>query len=244
MYGPALTPENPSNGVDVILKRTEALFLDGMYENDAKGISYHVDHGSGLDCYKVAHTLGGGGIAPFFHDTLWIGGAYSSYKVLDTGALRTSFELAYDSVPFGNKHITQKITVTLDAFSQFNQATVTYEGDFESFELAGGFWLHNEIGNIRSSQDFGYIAYAENASDSPIPVGRTYIGVIFPQGMNNIIQHDAHLLGLADYVKGNTFTYYFGAGWSKWGFDSDEAWFDYVERYTWHVHQPLILNYQ
>jgi len=73
MYGPKLANENPSNGVDVWLKKTEALIVDKFYYNDLqKGIHYHVDNGEGIDCYKVAHTLGAGGIAPYTDSTLWV----------------------------------------------------------------------------------------------------------------------------------------------------------------------------
>ena len=60
MYGPALAPENPSCGVDLWLKRTEELIVDTFYYNELSlGQSYHVDHGKGLDCYKVRnHTPG------------------------------------------------------------------------------------------------------------------------------------------------------------------------------------------
>ncbi len=243
MYGPALKPENPSNGVDVWLKKTNDLIVNKFYKDDLENkLSYHIDRGLGLDCYKVGHTLGAGGVAPFANDTLWIGGQYSKARLLDTGALRTTFELVYDSVPFNNKTITQKTVITLDAFSQLNKAVVSYDGDFDTFEAAGGFWLHNEIGNIKSKPEEGLIAYGENASDSKVPAGRTYIGVVFPNGMKTAIQHSQHLVGLADYKKGDNFTYYFGAGWSDWGFASDEAWFQYVENYAARLKQPLTVT--
>ena len=65
MYGPALANENPSNGVDYWAKCTEKLVVDQRYKDEEfNKISYHIDHGQGLDFYKVAHTLGCGGIAP------------------------------------------------------------------------------------------------------------------------------------------------------------------------------------
>ncbi len=243
MYGPALAPENPSNGVDVWLKKTNDLIVDKFYKDDLENkLSYHIDRGLGLDCYKVGHTLGAGGIAPFMNDSLWIGGPYANAKVLDTGILRTTFELTYDSVPFNGNKITEKLTITLDAFSQLNKAVVSYDGDFDSFEIAGGIWLHKELGNIQSKSESDYIAYAENASDSKVPAGRTYIGVIFPNGMKTAVRHFEHLIGLASYKKGDQFTYYFGAGWSDWGFKTDEAWFEYMDKYAAQLKQPLSIT--
>ncbi len=242
MYGPALAPENPSNGVDVWLKKTNDLIVDKFYKDDLeKKLSYHVDHGLGLDCYKVGHTLGAGGIAPFLKDSLWIGGPYAKARLLDSGLLRTSFELEYDSIPLDGKTITGKITISLDAYSQFNKAVVSYDGDFDNFQVAGAIWLHSEkeLGNMKSNQEAGYVAYGENASDSKVPAGRTYLGVIFPNGMKIADRHNDHLIGLADYKKGDKFTYYFGAGWSDWGFATDDSWFDYVNKYAMQIKQPL-----
>ena len=35
--------------------------VEDRYDGDLnRGISYHVDHGNGMDCYAVGPTLGGG----------------------------------------------------------------------------------------------------------------------------------------------------------------------------------------
>ena len=245
MYGPALADENPSNGVDIWLKRTDALIVDKFYKDDLENdISYHVDHGLGLDCYKVAHTLGAGGIAPYIDDLLFVGGNYTTAKLLDSGVLRTSFELTYDSVPAGSdKLIKEKIIISLDAGSQLNKAVVSYGGDFDEMQVAGGIWLHTEIGNITESKEEGYIAYGENAvSDAGVPSGRNYIGVIFPNSVINIKQQDEHLLAITNYKKGDELVYYFGAGWSEWGFDSDQTWFDYIKNYAINLKQSLTIT--
>ena len=84
MYGPALADENPSNGVDIWLKRTPELVVDTFYHNELQlGQSYHVDHGKGLDCYKVGNKLGAGGIAPLAYDTLWVGKHYDRQEVIE-----------------------------------------------------------------------------------------------------------------------------------------------------------------
>ena len=73
VYGPALADENPSNGIDLWLKKTEELVVDSFYKADLQyGKSYHDDHGQGVDCYKVDHTLGAGGVAPYVNGELLI----------------------------------------------------------------------------------------------------------------------------------------------------------------------------
>jgi hypothetical protein len=57
MYGPALAGENPSNGVDLWLKCTDVPVMDKFYADELeREISYHENHGEGLDCYDVKHT--------------------------------------------------------------------------------------------------------------------------------------------------------------------------------------------
>ena len=83
MYGPALAPENPSNGVDLWLKASPELIVDSFYYREHElGLPYHINYGKGLDCYKVGHTTGCGGLAIVADGKLWIGGPYSRHEIL------------------------------------------------------------------------------------------------------------------------------------------------------------------
>lgn len=239
MYGPALANENPSNGVDLWLKRTDELIVDKFYHDElTNGLSYHIDHGQGLDCYKVGHTLGAGGIAPYTSQ-LWVGNHYTTQKVLFTGPLRSVFTLTYDSIMVEDKFYTQTITITVDAGSLMNKAVVSYEGHDTPFKLAGGIFLHNGEGIIHTSDEHQLIAYAEEAvSDAGLPSGRNYVAVYMPNG-KEVLKTDDHLLLLGNYKPGETFTYYFGGGWSKWKFPSDNDWFKSVEQFSKMKKEPL-----
>ncbi|MDR1120430.1 MAG: DUF4861 domain-containing protein [Dysgonamonadaceae bacterium] len=244
MYGPALVDEYPSNGVDMWLKKTDNLIIDKFYKGDLENHqSYHVDHGEGLDCYKVGHTLGAGGIAPYFRDTLWVGNQYDTYKVLENGPLRTCFELTYNRIPVGENSLKQTVTITLDAYTQMNKAVVTCEGEIAPIQLAGGIYLHDVPGDIRVDKAAAYIAYAEDAtSDAGVPAGRNYVGMIFPAGLQDIRQDTVHILGLSAYQTGTSFTYYFGGGWNQWGFETDEDWFQYMAAYAENLKNPLTVT--
>ncbi|MDR1172178.1 MAG: DUF4861 domain-containing protein [Bacteroidales bacterium] len=243
MYGPALANENPSNGVDLWLKKTEKLIVDQFYHDDLNnGKSYHVDHGEGLDCYKVGHALGAGGIAPFVNDTLWVGNHYATQKVLDNGPLRTTFRLTYDNLPVGKKIYSEEIVISIDAGSQLNKAVVSFDGDFTDIKVAAGIFLHQEDpGNAKTDIAGGYNAFGEIAtSDAGVPAGRNYVATVIPDGkMTGNLKQQDHLLAVAPYKKGDKFTYYFGGGWSQWGFPTDEAWFDYVAAFAAQLKNPL-----
>jgi len=243
MYGPALASENPSNGVDVWLKRTTDLIINKWYKNELSGkASYHEDHGEGLDCYKVANTLGAGGICPYTKDSLWIGKNFDRYKILDNGPLRSSFVLFYDSIPFGNKTLKAELLITLDAGSNLNEAVIKYSGDSAKFQLAAGIYLHDSIQSVNGSIANGYLGYAENSfsqNDKPVASGRCYTGIVFSEPIVETKQWKNHLLGICNYKIGEEFRYFFGAGWNKHGFASDQDWFAYLSSRRASIQQPL-----
>jgi len=244
MYGPALAKENPSNGSDLWLKRTDELIVDKFYHDELKnGLSYHVDHGQGLDCYSVGHTLGAGGIAPFALDSLWIGNHYDSYKIIENGPLRSVFSLIYDSVKVGTQFYKQTITITSNAGSILNKAVLKFTGSPQKMELAAGIFLHDGKGQLQQNTANGTEAYAEDATSiANVPSGRNYVGVFVPVQINKAIRKDKHGLLLTNYLVGNTFTYYFGGGWSKWHFPSDESWFIAVNQFAECIKNPLKIS--
>lgn len=251
MYGPALANENPSNGIDFWAKKTDDLIVNEFYEGELKhGLSYHRDRGRGLDFYKVGHTLGCGGIAPYMNETLWVGNHYDHFKVKEDGPLRTVFTLIYDSLLVGNEYYKHTITITSDAGSLMNKAEVIYTGKSQKMQLAPGIFLHDGKGTIKNlinSECFiccksdGYLTYAENAvSEFNEPSGRNYVGVFVDvKGKLTDKLTKDHLLMLADYTVGKKFTYYFGGGWNSWKFPTDKDWVTAVDNFSQAVKKPL-----
>jgi hypothetical protein len=241
MYGPALANENPSNGVDYWAKCTDKLVVDQRYKDEEfNKISYHIDHGMGLDFYKVAHSLGCGGIAPYAEGKLWVGNHFDSYKLIVSGPLRAEFTLTYDSVQVGKNVYKQVITITTDAGSLLNKATVIYSGNNKLTEVAAGMTLHEGKGTLKLNAENGTAALTENAvSDAGLPSGRDYIGVYVPVKVKKATEQEEHGLLIVDYIVGKPFDYYFGAGWSKWLFSTDEDWFKAVNRFAELHKNPL-----
>jgi hypothetical protein len=243
MYGPALAPEHPSNGVDVWYKRTTDLIINKWYANElSKKSSYHDDNGEGLDCYKVAYTLGAGGIAPYSKDSLWLSRYFDRYQVLDNGPIRSSFVLFYDSIPYCNHVLKAEMMVSLDAGSNLSEVRIKYTGDTTNIQLAAGIYLHDSIQNKSVNAAQGCIGYAENLISQgqvPTPSGRGYTGVVFPVKLSETKQLSGHILGICKYRIGDEFRYYFGAGWNKHGFASDQDWFSYLNTRHAALMQPL-----
>lgn len=252
MYGPALLNENPSNGVDLWLKHVENPIMDEMYKQEEGGKPYHIDWGYGLDSYKVGHAVGCGGVAVVYNDKAWVGGPYSRWEILQEGPLQTIFRLDYDSILVGESILHESIVITVNAGAQVNKAEVTFSGEgVDNLKVGGGIFLHDEIANLKVGKD--YIAYAESATSdkgiygvhassgidaTTLDFGRNYVAVIVP-GMENAEQFDITELALRSYKLGDTFTYYFGGGWSKRDFSTDEEWFDATSKTAQAIASPL-----
>ncbi len=244
MYGPALANENPSNGVDMWVKKTDEVFMAKQYKDELQNkLSYHLDRGQGMDCYKVGHTLGAGGIAPYVSDSLWIGNQFSHYKGVEVGPLRSLFTLTYDSVKVGNIYYKQEITITTTAGSIVNKAVVKFTGPTQKMELGTGIFLHDGKGNLQLNAANGTIAYAEEAiSEFKVPSGRDYVGVFVPVQTNKAIRKGIHGLLITEYRVGDKFTYYFGGGWNKWLFPADEDWFNALNQTRESILNPIIVK--
>jgi hypothetical protein len=242
MYGPALAKDNPSNGVDLWLKRTEELVVDSFYRGELKyGKSYHVDHGQGLDCYKVGQSLGAGGIAPYTDSTLWIGRNFNKYEVIENGPLRSVFRLSYDSVKIKGKLYKQQITITTEYNGVLNKAVVRYTGPAQPMQLATGIFLHDGKGSLQKGS--GMIVYGEDAvSDAGLDMGKNFVGVLLPAKETAYKVENLHALLLTDYVAGKDFTYYFGGGWSQWKFPSQKEWLKAVQDYSRSVKFPFAVK--
>lgn len=246
VYGPALKATGEiSNGMDYWSKRTENLIIDKWYENDlTKGISYHVDHGEGLDYYKVGRTLGLGMTAPVNNDTLCLGDNFVTAEIMDNGPLRIQFKLTYDSYMAGEKEITETRIISLDAYSLFNKVTNIFEADTPQLTVATGIVMPvdnpEEVAKTKTFGDnTGIIAY-ETPEDSKN--GTIFTAAIHPEGFGEINVSNGHLLGLNSYQPSEKYTYYTGGGWTKAGFEDFESWKEFVKLQKNKIDNPLIIK--
>ncbi len=79
----------------------------------------------------VGLTLGAGNMAPYVNDTIRFSGNYHQWKVLETGPLRSTFQLIYDTWDAGGIKVKATKTISLDADSQLSRIENVYsfEGD-------------------------------------------------------------------------------------------------------------------
>ncbi|MDT3368642.1 MAG: DUF4861 domain-containing protein [Bacteroidota bacterium] len=52
---------------------------------------------------------------------------------------------------------------------------------------------------------------------------------------------NGHLLACTTYQPDSSFTYYWGAGWSKWGFVTQDDWFNFVRKESAKKAEPMMV---
>jgi rhamnogalacturonyl hydrolase YesR len=96
VYGPALRSGPEDSGIDVWCKRVARPVIDNWYVNDLKrGMSYHKDHGEGLDAYKVGDARGCGGLGLWIDGKLVTSDTYLSAEILWTSPDVAEFHTVY-----------------------------------------------------------------------------------------------------------------------------------------------------
>jgi len=254
VYGPALiASDGPSNGIDVWYKRTNEMIINKWYENDlADKASYHVDHGEGQDDYKVGRTLGGGAMAPYANDKLWLNENFATQEVLDNGPLRTTFKLTYKDIDVDGKTFAETRTFSIDAGSQLTKITQEY-GFTDPTAVAAGI-VKRQNDSIIVSPEKDYVIYAEPKSDV---VDNVYLTLVFPNGFEKSVVDTyaipnaktkkddsySHVLAVTNYQPNTPVVYYTGYGWSKFGFSTVADFQQYVNNFAQGLKQPLVVKY-
>jgi len=256
-YGPALAKDPQqgmvSGGLDIWVKRTSKLVTQQWYQDEFDGkSSYHNDNGEGLDFYSVGKTLGAGSLAPYIEGKLWlVGNNFVSYKILENGPIRTTFVLEYEAYDCNSKALSETRTISLDAGSQLNKFSILYKGnDGEVIPVAAGFPFRgfeqksgrkeshgiDDCNSIAYDKTLGYIAYAEPAHAEN---GIIFLGSLMPEGSDQALIAQGHVLNGSHATIGKEFVYYSGGGWSKGGFSDLAAWTAYMKDFALKLREPL-----
>lgn len=279
-YGPALAASGErAFGYDVWLKSVDYPVVEARYNMELNPVtlaaidslkavnpdsavalrqatSYHVDHGNGLDCYKVGPTLGGGTAAIMIADSIVYPYCYTNFEVLDNGPLRFTVKLAYNTNDIYGQAVTETRIVSLDAGSQLNRTVVSFSGLSDTTTVAAGIVLHDEGARVLSTaSQCGYIGYADPTEKADNGNGSIFVGAVVPNATevktqlfseveSQTLRGGAlgHLLCKASVAPSSSFTYYWGGGWTKYGFQSINEWEQYLKQFAFKVSNPLVVT--
>ena len=215
--------------------------------------SFHLDHGNGLDPYRVGATLGLGAPGLMVGKDLVLPYCYKDYRILDNGPLRFTVELTYNSSVVGDQpNVVEHRIISLDKGSHFNKMIVWYDGLIHPTDFVTGFPIHEEDTETKTfAKD--YVSYADPTDNVEINNSQVYVGVLFPNGVDNTYyqlfdkKHDGatgHALGLKrGLVSGERYSYYFGAAWSKYDVKSYAEWQLRINSFLAALRTPLIVKF-
>ena len=287
VYGPALQAKGERGfGYDLFAKRGTDLPVIGKFYELALGernrsiynelkqsdpqaakdylidsMSFHVDHGYGMDAYAVGPNLGAGVTALVDEDIIYPW-CYKEYEILDNGPLRMSFRLTFAPATIGqDAEVVETRLITLDAGSYLNRTTVVYENLSQTRELVAGIVLRDKDGKEITDIQKGYIAYPApsinfDKRNPDIDNGTHFVGHVYPEAMKQMktVFHSekemkeerggapGHVLACTDYEPGEEFTYYWGFGWDHSDMKTYGQWTGYLEKFAAQIKEPLIVT--
>lgn len=237
-YGKALEgTRDDAYGLDVWVKRTDKMVVNERY----KVGEYHVDHGNGLDYYKVGFTLGAGAMAPYIKDTVRYSGNYHRWKILDNGPLRSTFQLEYDSWDAAGIKVNCTRIISLDAGSQLNRIENFYTyADNKILPVAVGISKRPENGVLLLNEQQGILGYWEPTHGED---GTTGVAAVLTTAVKNMKVDDNQSLAITEAKNSEAIVYYAGAVWDKSGKITNSAqWFQYLNQFSQELKNPLLVN--
>ena len=221
-------------------------------------ISYHIDHGYGMDCYAVGPTLGCGTAALMAGDTIIYPYCYRTQEILDNGPLRFTVKLEFNPLTVrGDSNVVEMRVITLDAGSYLNKTVVLYTNLKEAMPVTTGIVLREPDGVVTADAANGYITYVDPTTDRSGGNGKIFIGaafpslvkeaktVLFPEKEKKELRGgaDGHVLAISEYEPGSEYTYYWGSAWDKAAIKTADAWNAYMAEYAQKVRTPLTVTY-
>lgn len=223
-----------------------------------RAISYHIDHGNGMDCYAVGPTLGGGTTALMTGDTIIYPYTYRVQEILDNGPLRFTVRLEFKPmVVRGDSNVVESRLISLDAGSYLNKTVVSYTNLKQMATVATGIVLHEPDGAVVTDAANGYITYVDPTGDPNAGNGKMFMGAAFPAQVKEAkvvlfsekekkeerAGADGHVLAISEYEPGSEYTYYWGSAWDKAAIKSADAWNKYMAQYAQKLRTPLTVAY-
>ena len=248
-YGPraqALVEEGKeggiiSSGIDCWLKKVSYPVINKWYKaSEEEGISYHEDHGEGLDNYHVGISRGAGGLAiKGADDQYFVSKNFTAHKTLATGPLRTLFQLDYADWYGPQGMIKEQKTISLDYGNNLMKIEVSIQG---TDHIAAGISLQENNGGIIDKNNL--LIFKQNHFET------TLSNVILTPQKHFKSQHiynpqikDQNHVFLDLKILNQSLVYYVGFYWSESNqFADHEAWEAHLDDLAIKIENPIQLN--
>ena len=252
LYGPSYRNGGGNvAGYDIWTKSVDFPVLAQRYVDHCQhGVSYHKDYGNGMDCYTVGRTLGAGMNALAPGGEIVYPCAYENVEILENGPLCMTAKIICYPENIGNdKDVVEERLITLDKGSWLNKTEVTYKGLSGRTPLVTGIVVHKQ--NMRGKViDPGrrYVAYVDLTDNPDNGNGVIYIGIVNAELPETVVYEEyspavgdavGQILNKTTVVPGETYTYYWGSGWSKGGVKGVDDWKSKLEEFHESLGYPI-----
>lgn len=235
-YGPTLRDGAENAGIDCWLKRVEYPIIDSWYKKFTdEGITYHEDHGEGLDNYHVGSSAGCGSTALWLDDKRQPLEAYTSWEILSSSTDKTVFQLSYENEIDGHVYgETKKITIELGNRLYLTESTFTKDGQpAANMPVAIGLTTHDTKATPTWDEEAGWLMAWEELDGSGLgtAVKVTPGTVTSVQVLENAEEKDySHALLIVNTNNEGKVSYAAGYGWEAAGtISSPMLWQKYLE---------------
>ncbi|MGL5913371.1 MAG: DUF4861 family protein [Bacteroidales bacterium] len=249
----AITPEASSVGL-MSSKKPEFVWHNNKVSYCAYGLVSKT-HSKGIDICKQTvksteqsekQTLGYGALAPYINHELILGDNFAISKIIDSGAVRITFELTYPPISIQGTPSVEKRRISLDANEYLNNITEMFIGA-PTMSVATGITKSTKKDSTQSSilnHEKGYIICAQNidiAQENVVVNKELFATIVIPSinPMQEAKKQGKHILGIATYHADDPFTYYSGVIWNEDNTMSIAQCEEYIKRYIDKLNQPL-----
>jgi hypothetical protein len=230
-----------SSGIDCWLKKVDYPVINKWYkDSEEKGISYHEDHGEGLDNYHVGISRGAGGLAiKGDDDQYFVSKNFTTHKTLATGPLRTLFQLEYADWEGPQGIIKEQKTISLDYGNNLMKIEVSLQG---TEKISAGISLQENNGTILDFNN--YIIFKQDHFN-------TTLSNVIMTPMNHFEGYHIHNPQIKDQnhvfldlkVLNEKLVYYVGFYWSESNqFSDHEAWEEYLNDLAVKIENPILIH--
>ncbi len=253
-YGPALEARGEhSYGYDVWTKSVAHPVVAERYRKHLSSpVSYHEDHGDGMDVYSVGPTLGGGATALVDSTgALVYPRSFASYEILENGPLRFAVRLTYKPVVFAGDTLVEQRVIRLDAAADLNSTEVRYLGQTRPVTAAAGIVVHASNPEAYTIDSEARMATYADLTDNPEgDNGIIWLGLLAPEADSIVYKPlpepaagaTGHVLAMRTLAPGEAFTYSWGSGWSKGFVPDSTAWQTLMEQAASEISHPLKIS--
>lgn len=248
-YGPAaqaLVEEGKdggiiSSGIDCWLKKVNYPVINKWYkDSEENGISYHEDHGEGLDNYHVGISRGAGGLAiKGDDDQYFVSKNFTTHKTLATGPLRTLFQLDYEDWEGPQGTVKEQKTISLDYGNNLMKIEVSIQG---TDKISAGISLQENNGTIMDNNNL--IIFKQNHFDTTLSnIILSPLKYFEGYHINNPKIKDQNHVFLDLKILNESLVYYVGFNWSEsQQFADHEVWEKHLNDLVIKIENPILIN--